>query len=116
MPGATELDRNNHSRQARSHATHGVVSLSLKRSENLSSESYAWPIWSKTKRRAADEERAWRAEAALGIGSIKHVFDFAVEAQTEPVVDRQRVPRDQVGLHVSAEDVERVEGRGRERR
>src|SRR5215510_4876220 len=64
---------------------------------------------SEAKRRAADEERARRAEAALGIAPIKNVFDFAVEAQTEPVVDRQRVPRDQIGLHVSVEDVERVE-------
>src|SRR5215510_9204142 len=71
---------------------------------------------SEAKRRAADEERAWRAEAALGVAPLKNVFDFAVEAQTEPVVDRQRVPRDQVGLHVSVEDVERVEGGRRERR
>src|SRR6266542_3727941 len=71
---------------------------------------------SETKRRAADEIRARRAKAALGVGSIKHVLDFAVEAQAEPFVDRQRVPRDQVGLHVAVEDVERVEGRERERR
>src|SRR5262245_28054470 len=70
---------------------------------------------SETKRRAADEERARRAEAALGIAPIKNVFDFTVEAQTETVVDRQRVRRDKVCLHVAVENVERVEGGRRER-
>src|SRR5262245_63260899 len=70
---------------------------------------------SETKRSAADEERARRAEAALGVAPIKNVFDFAVEAQAEPSVDRQRVRRDKVGFHIAVEDVKRVEGRRRER-
>src|SRR5262245_51878426 len=48
----------------------------------------------------ARERGARRAESALEIRPIQHVFYFAVETQTVSVIHRQRVTRAQIGLHV----------------